>query len=442
MPRPLHQLIDFLREGVWRVRARELPRHRAMLLGALRVVVLALRGFSEDRCQLRASALTFYTLLSIVPVAAMAFGIAKGFGFERNLRAVIESRLEGHEEIAAQIIGFADTMLQSTRGGLVAGAGVLLLFWAVIRLLGNIEKSLNDIWGVRKGRTLGRKLVDYLALMLIGPVLLIAASSVTVYVSGQLATVSREIPGVSAVSPLILTLAKAAPVVVIWLLCSFIYAFLPNTHVRVRGAAAGGIVAGTLYQLVQWLYIAFQVGVARYNAIYGSFAALPLFLAWIQISWMIVLLGAEVAFALDHEKRYELEREVGDVSVRFHRLVALRIVQLCARAFEDGRPAPDDETLAEWIATPVRLVREVLFDLVRAGVLTEIAAGEAETVRYQPARGVAGLTIKSVLEALDTAGRDALPGTDEEGLEALRQRLGALDRLVEQAPENARLIDL
>ncbi|HOX15820.1 MAG TPA: YihY/virulence factor BrkB family protein [Smithellaceae bacterium] len=176
----LFGLINFIKNDIWRIRHTNLPRGKSFFLSPLRVLILSIRGFDEDKCHLRASALTFYSLISIVPVAAMAFGIAKGFGFEKILEAQLRSRLSGQEEVLNKVIGFSHSLLDSTRGGLIAGVGLIVLFWAVIKVLGQIEGSMNDIWGIKEGRSFGRKFGDYLSLMLICPVLIILSSSVTI----------------------------------------------------------------------------------------------------------------------------------------------------------------------------------------------------------------------------------------------------------------------
>ncbi|MBW1797871.1 MAG: YihY/virulence factor BrkB family protein, partial [Deltaproteobacteria bacterium] len=182
----IRSIIDFLTHGVWRVRLGTLPRNKSFLLKQLRIIILAFRGFAEDKCYLRASALTFYTLLSVVPAAALAFGVAKGFGLQKLLEKELMDKLKGQEEVVNQIINFANSMLDETRGGLIAGIGVVLLFWLIIKLLGNIEESFNDIWGIKQARTYGRKLSDYLSVMLICPVLLILSGSITVFITTQI----------------------------------------------------------------------------------------------------------------------------------------------------------------------------------------------------------------------------------------------------------------
>jgi len=275
--------VNFIKHDVWRIRRTNLPPGKSFFLTLLRVLILSVRGFNEDKCELRASALTFYSLISIVPVAAMAFGIAKGFGFEKVLEAQLRSKLTGHEEILNNVIQFSHSLLESTKGGLLAGIGLIVLFWAVIKVLGQIEESLNDIWGIKEQRSLGRKFGDYLSLMLVCPILIILSSSVTIFVTTQVTLIMERITILGAFSPVVLFLMKLLPYSLLWGLFTFLYMFMPNTKVRFTSALLAGVVSGTIFQVVQWAYIAFQIGVAKYNAIYGSFAAFPLFLIWLQL---------------------------------------------------------------------------------------------------------------------------------------------------------------
>jgi len=200
----IQKVLIFIKRDVWRIRAKSLPQQKYFWLRQLRVFLLAIRGFGEDKCQLRASALTFYSLMSIVPIVAMAFGVAKGFGFEKLLEKQLLEKLPGQEEVIGQVIGFAQSFLENTKGGVIAGIGVAMLFWTVIKVLGNIENSFNDIWGIKRARTIGRKFSDYLSIMLICPMLLIMSSSVTVMISSQVKLVMDKIEILGVFSPVIL----------------------------------------------------------------------------------------------------------------------------------------------------------------------------------------------------------------------------------------------
>ena len=295
----------FFQEDIWRIRAKDLPPPKAFAVRCLRILLAAAAAFQEHRCPLRASALTFYSLLSIVPVVAMAFGIAKGFAFEKILQEKILERFPGQEEVLLEVFGFANTMLANTKGGLIAGVGVILLFWAIIKVLGNIERSFDDIWSVKQERSFSRKVTDYLSVMLVAPVLLVLSSGATVFITTQLGALTKRFDVLGILGLLVFVLLEITPFAIMWVLFTFLYLFMPNRHVNRRSGVIAGIVAGTVYVVVQMVYVKFQVGVASYNAIYGSFAALPLFLVWLQLSWIIVLAGAEISCA--HQNADALE---------------------------------------------------------------------------------------------------------------------------------------
>ncbi|MBN3038464.1 MAG: YihY family inner membrane protein [Candidatus Omnitrophica bacterium] len=436
------KIINFLTTDIWRIRLRDLSKPRSFLVKNLRIVLAALRGFNEDKCQLRASALTFYSLLSIVPVVAMAFGVAKGFGFEKVLERQIFERFPGQEEIIAQVVGFAHSFLENTKGGMVAGIGVIILFWTVIKVLGNIEKSFNDIWGIKEARSLGRKFSDYLSIMLLCPFLFIISSSTTVFIATQITTITNKIALLGFFSPLISFMMKLLPYIVIWVLFIFIYVFMPNTKVKLRSGIIAGIFAGTVYQIVQWAYINFQVGVAKYNAIYGSFAALPLFLMWLQISWLIVLFGAEVSFAHQNVDTYEFEPDCLKVSNSFKKLLALRITHLLVSNFSKGDKPLTDTQISHVLDIPIRLVRQVIFELLESGIISEANGHLYRQLAYQPARDPARLTIKYVIDALDKHGSDTIPVAQSEETEKLSQSLNDFDQALEKLPANKTLKDI
>ncbi len=434
--------IEFLRTDIWRFRANKLTARKSFWLTQLRILLLAIRGFNEDKCQLRASALTFYSLLSIVPVVALAFGVAKGFGLEKLLEKQLLAKLEGQEEVAERIIGFSQSLLENTRGGAIAGVGIAVLFWTVIKVLGNIESSFNDIWGIKKARTLGRKLADYLSIMMICPILLITASSVTVLLSTQITVMVEKLSLLGYVADLIVGLLRLLPYAVIWAVFTFIYAFMPNTKVRLKSAIWAGVLAGTIYQVVQFAYITFQIGVSKYGAIYGSFAALPLFLVWLQLSWLIVLFGAEVSFAHQNVETYEFEPDCLRVSHSFKRLVALMITSLCVKKFLQAEKPPTADTISHELEIPIRLARSLLFELTEARLLSEVYLSNSEDIAYQPASHIDELTIAAVMQRLDRHGIDAIPIAESDNVDKLRETVRRFYEMTEQSDANLKLKQL
>lgn len=378
----------------------------------------------------------------MVPVVALAFAVAKGFGFEKILGEQLMEKLQGHEEIAERIVGFAQSMLENTKGGAIAGVGIVLLFWTIIKVLGNIEKSFNDIWGVKTPRAMGRKLTDYLSVMMICPILLIIASSVTVLVTTQVSLMMERLSFLGVLADALILLLKVLPYGVIWLVFTFIYVFMPNTKVGMKSALWGGILAGTIYQLVQLAYISFQIGVSNYGAIYGSFAALPLFLVWLQLSWLIVFFGAEISFAHQNVATYEFEQDCLAVSHSFKRMIALMVTSLCVKNFlkaEKPRTAAD---ISRELEVPIRLVHSVLFELTEARLLSEVYLDHSGDVAYQPACDIQRLTVAGVIERLDQQGVATVPIAESADVQKVRETIKRFREMNEQSSANLRLQDL
>ncbi len=437
------KIISFLKNDVWSLRLKKLPKRKSFLIKQLRVILLSFRGFNEDKCKLRASSLTFYSLLSIVPVFAMAFGVAKGFGFEKILEEQIRTRFAAQQEVVNRVIDFSQSLLQNTRGGLIAGIGVVILFWAVMRVLSYIEKSFNDIWGVKKHRGLSRKFSDYLSIMLIAPIVFIVASSVNVFLASQIGLITDKIALIGFFSPVVTFFVKLIPYFFLWFLFSFIYIFMPNTKVNFKNGLIAGILAGSTYQIVQWAYINFQVGVSKFNTIYGSFAALPLFLLWLQISWFIVLFGAEVSFALQNVDTYEFEPDCLKVSNYFKKLVALRIVNILSVDFAKGKPPLTAGQLSHVLDAPIRLVREIVYSLLSSEVIIETKLNEEDEFGgYHPARDINSLTIYEVLKMLEAKGSANIPIAETEEFARLKEKLSSFCELVKNSPENKLLKDI
>ena len=432
----------FIRVDIWRMRLADLPFGKSFLIKQLRIIILALRGYDEDRCVLRASSLTFYTLLSLVPVAAMFFGVAKGFGFENRLAKELVEKFPGQEEIVNQVITFSRSLLEQTKGGIIAGIGMLVLFWSVLKVLGHIEMALNDIWEIKEQRSWGRKFSDYLSIMLISPILVLMSSSVTVFVTTQVENITQRVALLGVFSPLISFALKLIPYVLIWVLFTILYIIMPNTKVNFKAGLVGGVVAGTLYQIAQWAYISFQVGAAKYNAIYGSFAALPLFLMWLQISWWIVLFGAELSFANQNVDTYEYEPDCLNISPGFKKLLTLQVAHLLIRNFSDGEKPLTYSQISNHLVMPVRLVHNIIFDLVESGLVSEIKTKADKEFAYQPARDINLLTIKYVLEALEQTGSDTVPVAKTEEYRTLSEALKNFSEAMERSPANKLLKDI
>jgi membrane protein len=436
--------IDFIAVDIWRLRLEDLPFGRSFAVKQLRVILLTLRGFDEDRCFARASSLTFNTLLSIVPVVAILFAVAKGFGFETMLKKELIEKLPGEaqQEVLLKVYEYAESLLEVTKSGVIAGIGVVILFWSVINVLSQIEGSLNDIWEIKESRSWGRKFSDYLAIMLLSPLFILLSSSVTVYIQTQITELTNQFELLGFISPLIFFSFKLIPYVLIWILFTIIYVLMPNTKVTIKAGLLAGIVAGTIFQIVQWGYISFQVGTARYNAIYGSFAALPLFLMWVQISWWVVLFGAELSFANQNVDTYEYEPDSNKVSSAFKMVLTLHIAHLLIKNFAKGAKPLIDTDISHQLRTPIRLVHAILYDLVRSRVISQTRTSDSQNFGYQPARDINTLTIKFIVDAIELNGANNIPVARTEEFEALSAALEKFREDMEASPANRLLKDI
>ncbi len=441
----MHKLVQFVTKDVWRIRAGELSKWRSTLLQYLRIFILGVRGFASDACSLRASALTFYTMMAIVPVIAMVLGVTKGFpGIQGALETQLKEVFKEHAAVYDYISQFSDNLLKSAQGGVVAGIGVAFLFWTVIKVLGNIEKSFNHIWGVERSRGLLRKFTDYLSMMVICPILLVMSNSMTVMLQTQVTMIEGRLndAGLDVLIPVLFVLMNLVPLVLMSSVFALIYIFMPNTKVKVKSGIVGGIAAGALFQIMLMVLVRFQVGVSNYSKIYGSFAALPLFLIFLQLSWLVVLFGAELSFAHQNVATYEFEPDCAAASNHLKRLISLRTAQRLVRNFAEGGTPKTASEIAHELGAPIRLMQDILRTLVDAGILSEARMRDPIEIGYQPARAIDGITIARVVDAIDRQGTDDLPVTKSDELAKIAASLDAFDESMNQSEANVALKDI
>jgi membrane protein len=398
----IKQINDF----IWHTSMADISKGKSFIIRQLRIIVIAARGFMSDRVQLRASALTLYTMLSIIPFVAIAFGIAKGFALDQKLQELLTTEFQTQPEVLTWILNQANIAIQATRGGYIAGIGLIILIWSVMSLLDQIESSFNHIWHVEESRPWLRKFTDYLAIMIIAPVILILSSSLTVVISTVLPDLIARAAILEFFKPLVGFLIKLAPYLLTWIALTVLFIIMPNTKVRFGPALVSGIIAGSILQLLQWLYIDLQFGITKLSAIYGSFAAIPLFIIWVQSSWIILLLGAELTFANQNISRYEVDSEVMTVSHYQRRALVLIIMSLIVRNFVSGEKPLSSETISNRLKMPVRLVIDVLQDLTGAGLVSVIHDNDYQDRLYQPSVDASKLSVSYIMDRFDKKGTD------------------------------------
>ena len=393
-----------IKHQLWKVRLNKLDKKQGFLVKQIRVFSLSIKRFNEDQCLIKASALTYFLLFSIVPVIALAFAVAKGFGFQETLENNLLRDFSEQKEVLTQVFDYANIMLNNAKGGVIAGVGVVLLLWSVMKLLGNIEDSFNDIWEVKKSRSFIRKFTDYFSILLIAPIFIIISGSITVIIQSQLDSIIHSTAWLKPIEHIVGLILRLFSLLLITGLFTFLYVVLPNTKVKVKPAFYAAIVAAILFELLEFTYINFQIGVARYNAIYGSFAALPLFLIWVQYSWYVVLFGAELAYAYQHIDQFELKSEILNISYRYKKMVAILTASRVVKNFTEGKKAMTLDELAHELDLPVRLVKPIVEDFVETGIFNPVRFDKEEVTRYQPGMSEQKVSICLILEAIDKKG--------------------------------------
>ncbi len=370
------------------------------LVGVLRVIAVALWKFDRDKCFLRASALTYTSLLSLVPLLALMFSVLKGLGVQRRLEPLLLQHIAmGNEELVTQIIEYVDR----TRIGALGAVGLVALIFTAVSVLGNVELSLNDIWQVHRGRNLMRKVADYIALLVVGPILLLASISLTTSLQS-----SQVLETLSLVGPAVPYLMQALPFLAICIAFTAAYMILPNRRVPPVSALIGGMAGGLLWQIAEGGYIRFQFGMAKYNAIYGALAQLPMLLVWVYVSWCIVLFGAQLAFVHQLPEKGRFLKQ--DQELWTPRLDgALAILVAVARRFERAEPPPTETALAAELGlNPAEAAR--IFERLEEVQL--LRATQEDPPGFVPARAPDRTPVAALLEAV--SGHSRLERLDPE----------------------------
>ncbi|MBI4775078.1 MAG: YihY family inner membrane protein [Deltaproteobacteria bacterium] len=364
---------------------------RHWFLNLLRAIYIGIYKSFADHVQFKAYGLTYITTLSIVPMLAVSFSVAKGLGMAEALREVLFSHVTGvRPEVLENILQY----VENTNARTIGIVGVVFLFYTVTAMISAMERAFNEIWNVAEQRPLYRKFTDYISIVTVCPLLLLVATTVTASLSSN--AFVEYLMRVRYLTTLVTFSLSIVPYVLSWLAIGVIYQLLPNTRVPVVSAISGGLIAGIVWQLVQNLYIAFQVGVAKYNAIYGSFASLPLFLIWLYLSWLILLFGAEIAYAFHGfgkvHPRYLRSREKSSAEA-----LVMKVYLLMAKRFYAGEPAWPAREFALRLGVDQELVNTTLSMLEKSRLVVKLIDSPP---RFQPARDLETISLAQVMTAV------------------------------------------
>ncbi len=427
---------DFFEIKLWRLRLETMPRFKAFLYKTLRVLIITISGFQRDNCVIKGAALSSYTLLSIVPVLAIVFAVAKGFNFEESLKVELSTYFAGQEEVMNQIYQYAEQMIANAKGGAIAGVSLVVLFYTVVRLFHNVEEAFNEIWRSKKSRTWIRKFTDYSLLVIISPIFILLSSGINFFLSTQLENLSDSVFLIGYVSPYLFTILDYLPYTIIWILFTLFYLIVPNANVKLSAAALAGVISGTVYLILQTAYFRFQVGVSQYNAIYGSLAALPLLIIWIQLSWTIVLIGAELGSAYQHVDEHQFNTKHFEINPRNRKRLGLYAIYLVIQNFKEGKPPINGRQLSDLMMVPYRFTKNILEELERTALVFKTNAEKNEQSGYVPCRDINDIKISHVLERIENQGVEDMQFEENEMMDKIGERLESFSSEMEKSKTN------
>ncbi|MDE5552381.1 MAG: YihY/virulence factor BrkB family protein [Muribaculaceae bacterium] len=379
--------------GVWRD-----PRD-TFKVRLIKTLNLSVRSFMDRDLQMKSAALTYSTVLAIVPALALLFAIGRGFGFQDLLAANIFSYFPSQHKALETAITFVDSYLKEASGGVFVGIGILMLLWTLISLLSTIEEAFNNVWDIKKDRTMYQKITDYIAICLMIPILMVCSSGVSIFMS----TIVQSNVHLAFLSPLINITLELSPLVLAWLAFTLSYFLIPNTKVHFKYAAISGAICAIAFQILQLLFVNGQIYVSKYNAIYGSFSFLPLMLIWLQLSWLVLLFGCVLTYAMQNIFAFNFLGNVSNVSQDYHRKIAVVVTTAIFQRFKEGKTPLSRNQISTIYDIPIRLVTELTYMLQQTGVIYYVMLKD-DVVGFAPAVEINDFTLGDLFRKLDNYG--------------------------------------
>lgn len=389
---------------VWR------DRRNNWRVNTIKTLNLTISSIFDTDMQSTACAMTYRTVLALVPVLAMVFAICRGFGFESLLTQQLYKFFPSQHEALAQAMRFVDSYLSQASEGVFVGVGIVFLLWTVISLLSSVEASFNKIWNVRQGRTFWRQTTDYMGIMIVLPVLMICSSGITVMLDTAL---KRFLP-FDFMTPALTALFEVLSFLLIVFFFAGSYMLIPNTKVRFKNAFFSGLLTATAYTVLQWLFVTGQMYVSKYNAIYGSFSFLPLLLIWLQLVWLFTYIGAEICYASQNFSRFDYHNLTGHISTSYSLRVTVAVCTVIIQRFEAGEEALTAGGFSRLYCLPLGVVERCYDILMQAGLMVSVDGGNGKPSGViTPTRGMASMTLGQLVGILISYGAsDYIDGFD------------------------------
>ncbi len=419
------KISEFIQYDIWRWTSNELEDARftkRIGLGVLKTIILVIRGFNSKQLNMTANALTYNLVFAIIPILAMILAIAKGFGFAEMIESHIQHVIPGGSNMMPEVMGMINRYLETAQGGTFIGIGLLILIWAVYSFFRNVEQAFNSIWDVRQPRSIIRQLTIYVAVLFFVPIVIITSTGLSLIVQ----TTIESQPLLARMSEWHSTVVRLVQFVLVWLVFIWMYIAIPNTKVHFRSAVFPAVLMGTLFQLLQMLSMYVIVFLSRTSIVYGAFATIPIIMMWLQWTCLLILIGAEMSFAIQNNEQFEYEKDLEKMSRRYKDFVTLFLLNKIIQRFENDELPYMATELAHDNNLPIRLVNQLLNRLVEVGLLRTVYVEQKEDKTYQPALDTHKISIGMVVDRIDKQGlEEFIRGADEE-MQAFWQRFQQL----------------
>jgi membrane protein len=368
----------------------------------LQTIILVGRSFKDKALNVRANSLSFSLLFAFVPLVAGVFAIARGFGFEELIKERLSTSFLAEANIAPMIIEWVERYLETARDGLFLGIGLIVLIWAVYAFFNILERSFNTIWNVKQSRSFGRRLTNYMVVLLLVPIMIILTSGISIFLNSTAALS----PVLQAIEPIRRLLLRLVPFVVASAVFTWIFIAIPNTKVRFLSAVIPGVLMGVLFQVVQMFSVYLVVLFTRMSVVYGAFSAIPLTLIWLHIACWLLLVGAELAFAIQNNDMFAYEKDIATMSRRYQDYVMLYLLSMIVKRFEQGESPLTAQEMAEENQLPIRLVQQVLARLEDANIVHRLYVDQAESESFVPALDTRSITVEMVMGRISAQGTE------------------------------------
>ena len=396
---------QFIEYDLWRRTSSELQQSRRTKrvgFSALKTIILVIRGFNSKQLNMTANALTYSLAFAIVPILAMILAVAKGFGFSEMIENQLQQSMLGETNLVPTVMEMVDRYLETAQGGAFIGIGLLILIWAVYSFFRNVEQAFNSIWDVKKSRSVVRQLTTYIAVLFLVPVLVVTTSGMSIFVHSTVESLSvfkvlDEYHG---------TMVRILQFLIVWVIFLWMYMAIPNTKVHFRSAIYPAIIMGTLFQLLQMLSMYVIMFLSRTSIVYGAFAAIPIIMIWLQWACLLILIGADLSFAIQNNEQFEYELDVLSMSRRYKDFLTLYLLHRIIYRFEHDEIPYMAVELAHENNLPIRLVSQLLNRLVDVGLLRTVYVEQKEEKTYQPALDTHQITVGMCIERIDKQGTE------------------------------------